>query len=425
MYGVSVMKKRVIFHVDANSAFLSWSAADLLLHGDGNTIDLRTIPSIVGGNQASRHGIVLAKSIPSKKFNIQTGEPVIQAKQKCPRLIVVPPNYFLYMKCSSAMIEILKEYCDQVQVFSIDECFLDMSDMELIHGSDFIKIATEMKDRIKKELGFTVSVGISSNKLLAKQASEFKKPDGVSTCFPEEIKQKLWVLPIRELYMCGAATEEKLHRMGIFTIGDLAQTEVEFIKYKLKSWGGMLYAFAHGIEESDVKPNGAIPYIKGIGNSCTIHFDVEDAETAHRVLLSLVETVGMRLRHGCFCCRLVQVSIKTEELRSYSHQHRFFVPTDCTNIIYKQTCRLFDEAWKKEPIRHLGVRVSDLCGNDFIQMSLLEENNERQRKMDRADDDIRLKYGSYSVFRAGFLHSRLAPLQGGVVEEFPVMTSIL
>lgn len=418
------MRERVIFHVDANSAFLSWSAVNLLQHG--SDVDLRTIPAIVGGNQASRHGIVLAKSIPSKKFGIQTGEPVVDAKRKCPNLVVVPPEYFLYMMCSSAMIEIMKDYCDKIQVFSIDECFLEMTGMEKLLGNDYIKIATEIKERIKTELGFTVSIGISTNKLLAKQASEFKKPDAVSTCYPEEISEKLWPLPVRELYMCGTATESKLIKMGIMTIGDLAQTEPEFLYYKLKSWGDMLYSFAHGIEASDVKPDGAIPYIKGVGNSCTIHFDVDDRDTAYKVLLSLVETVGMRLRHGGFCCRLVQVSIKkADDLLSYSHQKKMHVPTDCTNEIYKAACKLFDEAWKKEPIRHLGVRVSDLCKNDFIQLSLLEENFEKQRLVDKAVDQIRIKHGSYSVFRAGFLHSRLSPLQGGVVEEFPIMTSIL
>lgn len=420
-----IMDNRIIMHVDANSAFLSWSAVDLLQHGDDKTVDLRTIPSIIGGNQASRYGVVLAKSIPSKRFNIQTGEPVIQAKQKCPGLVVVPPNYFLYMKCSVAMVEILKEYCDQLQVFSIDEAFLEFSNMRLLYGNDYLKTASEIKDRIKNELGFTVSIGISYNKLLAKQASEFKKPDGVSTCFPEEIKEKLWPLSIRELYMCGAATEEKLHGMGIYTIGDLANTDLAWVKYKLKSWGVMLYAFAHGVEESPVKPDGAIPYIRGIGNSCTIHFDVEDKETAHRVILSLVETVGMRLRHAGFCCKLVQVSIKTSELKSYSHQRKFCVPVDCTTAIYEEACRLFDVAWKGEPIRHLGVRVSELCGNDFVQLSFLEVNWENKRLVDRAVDKIRYKFGSNSIIRAGFLHTRLAPLQGGVVDEFPIMTSIL
>jgi DNA polymerase-4 len=416
------MGERIIFHIDANSAFLSWSAVNALQHGA--TVDYREIPSIVGGNQATRHGIVLAKSIPAKKYGIQTGEPVIQAKQKCPGLLVLPPEYFVYMKCSSAMIDIIRDYSDTIQVFSIDEVFVDYTCMEKLLG-DPVETAHQLKDRIKKELGFTVSVGISSNKLLAKMASDLKKPDAVTTLFKDEIPTKMWGLDVRDLYMVGQATEAKLKRMGIYTIGDLANTEIEFLKYKFKSWGEVLWCFANGIEDSPVKPDGAIPYIKGIGNSCTIHFDVEDRETAHKVLLSLVETVGMRLRNGKFCCRLVQVSIKTNELRSYSHQHKFFVPTDCTNAIYKEACRLFDAMWKGEPIRHLGVRVSELCGNDFVQLSLLENSFEKQRLIDLAVDDIRLKYGSHSVFRAGFLHSRLAPMQGGIVEDFPIMTSIL
>jgi DNA polymerase-4 len=416
------MGERIIFHIDANSAFLSWSAVNALQHGA--TVDFREIPSIVGGNQATRHGIVLAKSIPAKKYGIQTGEPVIQARQKCPGLLVLPPEYFVYMKCSSAMIDIVKDYSDTIQLFSIDEVFVDYTGMEKLLG-DPVETAHQIKDRIKKELGFTVSVGISSNKLLAKMASDLKKPDAVTTLFRDEIPSKMWGLDVRDLYMVGQATEAKLKRMGIFTIGDLANTEIEFLKYKFKSWGEVLWCYANGIEDSPVKPDGAIPYIKGIGNSCTIHFDVEDKDTAHMVLLSLVETVGMRLRNAKFCCRLVQVSIKTNELKSYSHQHKFFVPTDCTNAIYKETCRLFDIMWKGEPIRHLGVRVSELCGNDFVQLSLLDNSFEKQRLVDLAVDDIRLKYGNHSVFRAGFLHSRLAPMQGGIVEDFPIMTSIL
>ncbi len=416
------MGERIIFHIDANSAFLSWSAVNALQHGA--TVDFREIPSIVGGNQATRHGIVLAKSIPAKKYGIQTGEPVIEARQKCPGLLVLPPEYFVYMKCSSAMVDIVKDYSDIIQLFSIDEMFVDYTGMEKMLG-DPVESAHRIKDRIRNELGFTVSVGVSSNKLLAKMASDLKKPDAVTTLFKDEIPSKMWGLGVRDLYMVGQATEAKLQRMGIFTIGDLANTEIEFLKYKFKSWGEVLWCYANGIEESPVKPDGAIPYIKGIGNSCTIHFDVEDKDTAHKVLLSLVETVGMRLRNGKFCCRLVQVSIKTNELKSYSHQHKFFVPTDCTNAIYKEACRLFDIMWKGEPIRHLGVRVSELCGNDFVQLSLLENSFEKQRLVDLAVDDIRLKYGNFSVFRAGFLHTRLAPMQGGIVEDFPIMTSIL
>lgn len=415
-------KKKIIFHIDANSAYLSWEAVYRLQHGEGT--DLREIPAVVGGNQATRHGIVLAKSIPTKKYGIQTGEPLMQARRKCPGLVVVPPRYEMYMQCSAAMIDIMKDYSDKIQLFSIDECFLDYTGMEKVLGNP-VEVAHKIRERVKKELGFTINIGISTNKLLAKMAGELKKPDMVHTLFPEEIPMKMWPLPVEELYMVGRATAPKMHAMGIYSIGDLAVFDLELIKYKLKSWGIMLYNFANGIEGSDVDPNGSVPYIKGIGNSTTIHFDVEEKYTAYKVLLSLVETVAMRLRYGGFCTRLISVSIKTSELKSYSHQKKFSIPTDCTNVIFETACNLFDNAWKGEPIRHLGVRVSELCTNEFVQLSLLENSREKQRKVDRAVDEIRRRHGAYSIIRSVFLHSRLSPLTGGVVEDFPVMTSIL
>jgi DNA polymerase-4 len=418
------MSNRIIFHVDVNSAFLSWSAVYALQHGAA--IDLREIPSAVGGKQATRHGIVLARSIPAKKFGIMTGEPIIHAKQKCPELVIVPPDYCLYLQCSRAMLEMMHEYSDRIQVFSIDECFLEYTGMKKTLG-DPIKVAYDIKERVKRELGFTINIGISSNKLLAKMAGELKKPDRVITCFPEEVAEKLWPLPVEELYMVGRQTAPKLHSMGIFTIGDLARYDLEHLKYKLKSSGEMLWKFANGIEDSEVKPGGALPGVKGIGNSSTIHFDVEDRATAHKVLLSLTEMVAMRLRHGGFCCRLVSVTIRTSELFWYSHQRKFYTPTDCTNQIYKIACQLFDESWKGEPIRSLGVRVTELCTNEFVQLSFFEESNERHRKADRVIDEIRMKYGSRAVFRSTFLHSKLAPITGGLIEDPSslVMSSIL
>ena len=418
------MQNRIIMHIDVNSAFLSWSAVYRLQHGEN--IDLRNIPSIIGGNQATRHGIVLAKSESAKVlYNIKTGEAVWQSKQKCPELVVVSPDYWIYTQCSSALIEMLRNYSDRIQIFSIDECFLDYTGMEKVFG-DPLDAAFSIKESVKKTLGFTVNIGVSSNKLLAKMAGELKKPDMVHTLYPDEIKSKMWPLPVEELYMCGKQTAPKLHKLGIYTIGDLATYDLEFLKYKLKSWGMMLWNYANGIEDSAVDPRGSIPYIKGVGNSTTIHFDVDDPETAHKVLLSLCETVGMRLRHGGFCCRLVSVSIRTSELISYSHQKKIHVPTDCTNAIYKTACKLFDEAWKGELIRGLGIRVSDLCTNEFIQLSFLEENWERIRKLDEVIDQVRKKYGSRSVFRSTFLHSRLSPITGGVIEESNfIMSSIL
>ncbi|MGI6777684.1 MAG: DNA polymerase Y family protein [Acetivibrionales bacterium] len=416
------MDKRVVFHIDVNSAYLSWEAVYRLQHGDN--IDLRTIPSIVGGDEASRHGIVLAKSIPAKRYNIQTGESLHAVRQKCPNLVVVPPRYDLYMQCSSAMVKLLEEYSPKIQIFSIDECFLDFTGMERVLG-DPVEAAYKIKDRVKKELGFTINIGISNNKLLAKMGGDLEKPDKVHTLFPEEVPQKLWPLPVSKLYMVGRATAPKLYKMGIYTIRDLAQADVELLKYKLKSYGQMIWNFANGIEESPVRTGGRVN-IKGIGNSTTTAFDVEDRDTAHMVLLSLVETVTMRLRQAKFCAQLVSVSIKTNELFLYSHQRKLYTPTDCTMTIYETACELFDEAWKGQKIRHLGVRVSELCSNDFIQLSLFNKDWEKKKALDKILDSIRMKYGSRSVIRSCFLNSGLKPIAGGVVEEdYPMMSSIL
>lgn len=417
------MVKRIIFHIDANSAYLSWSAIDKLQHGE--TLDLRTVPSVVGGNPETRHGIVLTKSIPAKQFNVQTGETLWEALNKCPNLIIVPPNYGLYMQCSAAFGDILREYSPLVEQYSIDEYFVDFTSMDRLYP-DPIEAAHTIKDRIKNELGFTVNVGISSNKLLAKMASELKKPDMVHTIFPEEIPSKMWVLPIGELFMVGRATERKLLSRNIKTIGDLAHCDPEWMRRFLKSHGILVWNYANGNDCSLVRQNRR-PVIKGLGNSTTIPFDIEDKDTAHLAILSLVETVAARLRQAEYCARLVSVSLRTNEFFGASHQRKIYTPTDSTNQIYDVACDLFNELWQGQPIRHLGVRVSDLCGNDFIQLSMFEKNYDKERKLDRAVDSIRARFGSRAVFRSSFLNSGLSYMSGGTVtdEEFPIMSSLL
>ncbi|HHU49374.1 MAG TPA: DNA polymerase IV [Clostridiales bacterium] len=416
-------KEKLIFHVDVNSAFLSFEAVYRLQHGA--TVDLRDIPSAVAGAQATRHGIILAKSGPTKKYGVRTGEPTWEAKRKCPHLVTVSPNYALYMCCHHAMVELLRKFSDRVQVFSVDECFMDMAGMP---GADQpMELADKIRKRIKNELGFTVSIGISTNKLLAKMGSEFKKPDAVSTLFPWEIAEKMWPLPVEDLYMVGRATSFKLRKMGIDTIGALANCDLEILKYKFKSWGKLLWDYANGIENSEVSPPGR-ELVKGIGNSTTVHFDVEDRETAHQVLLSLAETVGMRLRFGGRHCRVIAVSIKrAEDLISYSHQLKIQSPIDSTAAIYEYCKKLFDEAWDGKPIRHLGVRVSDLSTADHVQLSMFEKDWEKQKKIDRTVDQIRMRFGPGTIVRSNFIRSGLAPLEGGLSDDasYPVMTSIL
>ncbi|MBC2724197.1 MAG: DNA polymerase IV, partial [Desulfosporosinus sp.] len=372
------MAKRYIFHIDANSAYLSWEAVYRLQHGD--PLDLRTVPSVVGGDPTTRHGIVLTKSIPAKKFKIQTGETLYSACQKCPGLIIVPPHYSLYRQCSDAMVEIFREYSPSVQRFSVDECFLDFSGMELL-SDDPIKTAHEIKDRVKNELGFTVNIGISTNKLLAKMAGELKKPDLVHTIFPEEVPAKMWPLPIEELFMVGRATSKKLRSRNINTIGELANYDLKIIKLFLKSQGVLVWNYANGVDYSPVRTVGTIE-VKGMGNSTTIPFDVEDRINAHLVLLSLVESVSNRLRQAKVLARLVSVSFRTNEFYGCSHQRKLYNATDCTDEIWQIACELFDELWKGHPLRHMGLRVSELCQNDFYQTSLFGKNYEKRRKID-------------------------------------------
>lgn len=415
---------RVIFHIDVNSAFLSWEAVWRLQHGE--TLDLRKVPSVVGGDPESRHGIVLAKSIPAKKYHIQTGEVLWQARQKCPNLVVVPPQYAVYMMCHHAMMELLQDFSPHVQVYSIDEAFIDYTGMEEVHGNP-VEAAYKLKNRIRDELGFTVNIGISSNKLLAKMAGEFSKPDKVHTCWPEEMAEKMWPLPVNELFMVGRSTAPKLYRLNIMTIGDLAHANEKLLAAHLKSYGKVIKDLACGIENTAVT-QAFRPAMKGLGNSTTVPFDIDTLKEAKLVLLSLTEMVCMRLRQTGQCAGLVSIGIRNSELQGRTHQRKLLAVTDNTTQIYYTACQLFEESWKgkQEKIRNLGVRVTDLSAADYMQMSLLQPYKEKQKRLDDAIDQIRYKYGSHSIQRASFVHSGIQPITGGMPdEEMPIMSNII
>lgn len=408
-------------HIDVNSAYLSWEAVDRLQHGALQ--DLRDVPSVVGGNEASRHGIVLAKSIPAKRFGIQTGETLHAARQKCPGIITVPPRYELYTRCSKALQDLLREYTDAVQVFSVDECFIDFTASVRLKG-DPVAVADEIRKRCREELGFTVNVGISTSKLLAKMGGDIQKPDKTITLYPEEIPTKLWPLPIEDLYMCGPATAPKLRQMGIQTIGDLARTDISVLRYRLKSFGQVLWNYANGIEASDVRPTG--PTVKGIGNSTTTARNVEDLEHADLVLLSLTESVAARLRAGGWCTRLVAVSIRNTDFVSASRQRTLAFSTDSTTLIYQEARTLLRELWRGEPLRHLGIRTSQLTPADGMQFSLFDKDVSRRQALDNAIDGIRQRYGRYAVQRGVFINSGVRPVTGGVGDdEYQMMSSML
>lgn len=412
---------RIIMHIDVNSAFLSWEAVYRLQHGD--PVDLREIPSVVGGHEASRRGIVLAKSVPAKKYNIQTGETLYAARKKCPNLVSVPPRYELYTRCSKALRELLGEYSDAIQIFSVDECFLDYTHMTALFG-DPVAVADEIRNRCRRELGFTVNIGISTSKLLAKMAGELKKPDRTITLYPEEIPHKLWPLPVEELYMVGRATAPKLREMGIRTIGDLAKADRYILKYRFKKFGQMLWNYANGIEATEVTPSG--PAVKGIGNSTTTARNVEDYDHADLILLSLCESVGARLREGGWCARLIAVSCRNTAFINTSRQRTLLYATDNTTTLYTEAKALFRELWDGKPLRHLGIRTSQLVSAEGLQCSLFDMDVERNQALDRAIDDLRNRYGKGAVQRGVFIHSGVKPVTGGVGDdEYQMMSSLL
>ena len=406
-----------IFHVDANSAFLSWSAA-YRVSVLGEKTDLRLIPSIVGGDQEKRHGIVLAKSTPAKKYDIKTGEAIVTARKKCPGLVVISPDYGLYVSASRAFIEKLKKYTDQVIQYSIDEAWAVFDGYEKLYGQgQMVSFAHGLKDEIKEELGFTVNIGISTNFLLSKMAGDFSKPDKVHTLFPEEIEKKMWPLPVSELFFVGKATTAKLHRLGIYTIGELAQADEDMIYAHLKTPGKIIQGYARG---EDLQPymftHGAN---KGYGNSLTAPVDVVMGEYARHLMLSLCETVGMRLRSDNVKISVVSVHITTCEFQYAHKQMQLLTPTDVTEEIYTAACGIFKKLWDgKTPIRQIGVHTSKVESDGGRQYNLFDmQKYDRLETLNRTVDKIREKYGEDAVFRAGFLKSNVTHMSGGLDKE--------
>lgn len=363
-----------------------------------------------------RHGIILAKSIPAKKYHIQTGETILEAKQKCPDLLLVPPNYSLYEQCSKAFMEVLLQYSPDVEQYSVDEAFIDMSGTDKLWG-DPVTAANRIRSQIKEELGFTVNIGVSENKQLAKMASDFQKPDRVHTLWREEIPAKMWPLPVSNLFFVGRSTARKLHTLGIDTIGELAAADPYILKSHLKKHGEIIWAFANGIDVSVVQSQP--PANKGYGNSTTIAFDVCDSSTAKLVLLALAETVGARLREAHVRAEVIAVGIKDFELHYASHQMTLMNATNITMEIHRCACQLFDQLWDGSPIRHLGIHTSRIRdGIDIRQMDLFDLTDyEKLERMDAAVDDIRKRYGRDALMRASFIGSKIDHMSGGISRE--------
>ncbi|MCK5129888.1 MAG: DNA polymerase IV [Clostridiales bacterium] len=423
------MPKKCYFHVDVNSAFLAWEAAWRIQHGD--PVDIREIPSVVGGTQATRHGIVLAKSTLAKKlYKAQTGESIFGLKQRAPNILVVPPRHGLYEIASQAFIDHLSDFSPKVERFSVDEAFVEYTGLEKLYGEPE-QAAKKLSASIKQKLGFTVNIGISSNKLLAKMAGELEKPDKVHTIWPEEVPQKMWPLPIGELYMVGRKTEEKLKARGIFTIGDLARCKENMLRSSFKSQGSLLWNFANGRcfdtgKAGAANFQGMLPNnketinAKGLGNSTTIAFDVEDMACAHRVLLSLSETVGSRLRENGYRAKTIHVSYATSEFKRSGKQKTYHFPCASTTEIFSRAVEVFDSMWSGEPMRQMGVWTGGFSIYNNAQVSMFSKAW-KQEAVDNAIDKMRKKYGNHAAFRAVFLNSDIRHMIGGTasLRNFP------
>ena len=378
------MKERLIFHVDVNSAYLSWEAVHQLKNG--TSTDIRTIPSIIGGDTSLRKGVVLAKSLPAKRFRIHTGEPVTDALTKCPTLQSFQPNFPLYHKYSKAFITILKKYAPVVEQVSIDEAYLDMSGLHYFYSTP-LEAAEKIQTDIRETLDFTVNIGISSNKLLAKMASDFEKPDKIHTLFP--------------------SAAQKLNQLGIYTIGDIAKSNPDFLKAHLNSQGVTLWNYANGRDNSPVKESPDAP--KGYGNSTTLSKDLTSLSEAKPVLLELCETVTKRLREDQVYAQVIEVELKDSHFRRKSHQTVLDYSTNTTDDFYQISVKLFKELWDGTPIRLLGVRGGKLTLDKIEQIQLFtetassHEKREKMSKLDAALDSIQKKHGKNSIMRASKL----------------------
>lgn len=392
------MSERIIFHVDVNNAFLSWSA--VLLLKNGYKQDIRKIPSIIGGDESQRHGIVLAKSPIAKKYGIVTAETIYSAKRKCPNLQIFPPNHEFYYQKSKELMNYLRNFTPTLEQFSVDECFMDMTGTNYLY-KDYVKLAHEIKDNIKTKFGYTVNVGIANNKLCAKMASNFEKPDKVHTLFKNEIEAKLWPLPVKDLFMCGKKTTEELNKMHIYTIKDLANTNQEILNKKFKSQGAYLKEAAFGIDNTPVIAKKGKR--QSISTTTTLPHDETDTEKLKEIILRQTEDVMRQLREKKLYTSTIAIIYKDSTFKNYSYQETLNNSTNNTEKVLKAIVKLFDKTYNQEKIRLIGVRISNLTENKQTQISLFDENEEHDKKVDSIQgtiDEINKKFGSTIVLPA-------------------------
>ncbi len=389
------MAERIIFHIDVNNAFLSWSA--VLLLKNGYKEDIRKIPSIIGGDEKTRRGIVLAKSPVAKKMGVKTAETLYTARKKCPGLKVFPPDYKWYYEKSKELMEYLNNYSPSLEQYSIDECFLDMSGMKYLYDSP-IELAYKIKNEIKNRYGYTVNIGIGNNKLCAKMASDFEKPDKVHTLFNTEIKEKLWPLPVNDLFMCGKKTSEELNKLHIYTIKDLANADLKILERTFKSQGRYLKEAALGIDNSKVEEHKSKN--QSISISETLPHNYKDQDKLKEIIFRQTEELCRELRRKGLYTKTVGITFKNSFFTTYSAQTTTDNPTNNTKEILEMAYKAFDEGYRDDDIRLIGVRLTSLTNNSSKQLSLFEETQESAKQDDKVQttiDEINNKFGKSLV----------------------------
>ena len=404
------MKDKVFFHIDVNSAYLSWEAANRKKMNIGGP-DLINIPSAVAGNPERRSGIILAKSQSAKKFGIKTGEPVGIARTKCPNIYLVPPNFDLYVEYSNLLMDFLRTYSPSVYQYSIDEAFVDMTGTQRLFGNP-IDCADTIRQRVREELGFTINVGVSDKMVLAKIAGDFSKPDNTHTLFQSEIEEKMWPLPIEDLFFVGRKTSKKLRSLGIETIGQLANTDINFMKRHFKKHGLVIHNHANGMDGYDFFQKTTANN-RSVGNSTTTSSDIYSFEEARHWILALSETVCARLRRKNSTAAVVSVELVDRDFKRGQAQKSLGFRTDRVSDIYETACEIFKSLWWGKPIRHIGIATSKVQGKNSNQLSFFNQLSSKEEKLYIAMDDIRAKYGDDSIKRASFLRGEADHMEGG------------
>lgn len=390
--------ERIIMHIDVNNAFLSWTAIELL--ENGYHTDIREIEAIIGGDESRRAGIVLAKSMPAKKKGVVTAETIYSAKKKCPNLKMYPPNYKMYKQRSDSLFKLLSKYTPDIEVASIDECYIDYGKVKKMYG-DELEFAKKIQEEINKELKFTVNIGIANNKLCAKMASDFSKPNKIHTLYDYEIKDKMFPLPIEDLFGVGKQTSKKLRELGINTIGDLATKDETSLKRIFKNQAKHLIQIANGIDNSIVDNSMWIP--KGISHELTLEKDITSKQELYPKLNVLSEMVAKRIRKENKYAYVICVILKDNKFKRYSHQKKLKNPISSYQDIFKYSKEVLNEFYNNEPVRLIGIRLDNLKENKVYQTSLFEETNHKDEKLDQVIDSINNKYGKNVIKRASYI----------------------